>query len=79
MLAAFDIVLVFVCPVQDNFFSVVRDGVGLAAAITPFGDKVAVLVVAREEIVKVIVDAGLKLFSDLNGLEALLSFLVLLS
>jgi hypothetical protein len=62
-LACLDVVLVFGCPVEDDFLTVVGDGVGFVSPVAPLGDEVAVFVVAGEEGVEVIIDAR---FSSLH-------------
>ena len=64
-LACLDVVLVFGCPVEDDFLAVVGDGVGFASPVAPLSDKVAILIVAGEEGVEVIVDADFQVLGDL--------------
>ena len=54
-----DVVLVAVGPVQVDLFAVVGDGVALVAPVAALGDEIAVLVVAAEEGVQVVVDGRL--------------------
>jgi hypothetical protein len=56
--ACFNVVLIFRCPVEDDLFPTVGDGVSFVSSVASFGNKVAVLVITGEESVEVVVDAG---------------------
>jgi hypothetical protein len=43
--AGLDVILVAVGPVEEDFLAIVRHGIGLAAAVAPLGDEVAIFVV----------------------------------
>ena len=60
VLAGLHVVLVLVGPVQMHLLAVVGDGVALAAGVAALGDDVAVVVVAAEEAVQVLVEGGLR-------------------
>ena len=57
--AGLNVVLVLVGPVQMHFLAVVGDGVALATGVAAFGNDVAVVVVAAEEAVQVLIEGGL--------------------
>ena len=59
VLGGLDVVLVAVGPVEIDLLAVVGDGVPLIAAVAALRDEVAVLVVAAEKGVEVVVDVGL--------------------
>jgi len=56
--SGFDIVLVVVRPVEVDFLAVVGDGVAFAFRVASLGDEVAVLPIAAEKGVEVVVDGG---------------------
>lgn len=67
--AGLDVVLVEVGPMEVHFLAVVGDGVFVGAAVAALGDEVAVLVVAGEEGVEVVVDGGFGVLGDEGVVE----------
>jgi hypothetical protein len=59
VLGGLDVVLFVVGPVERDLLAVVGDGVAFLFGVAPLGDEVAVLPVAAEEGIEVIVDGGL--------------------
>ncbi len=66
VLAGLHVVLIGVRPVEVDLFAVVWDGVLLPPGVALLREKIAVVVVAREERVDVVEDLGLQVF-EIHG------------
>jgi hypothetical protein len=79
ILAGLDIVLVVIGPVESHLLAVVGDGVAFFLGVTAPGDKVALLPVAAEEGVEVVVDVGFQRFASAAALGPGLCFQIFLA
>src|SRR5690606_42136734 len=67
ILTCFDVILVVVGPVKIDFLTIVGNGVAFLFGVTALGNEVAVLPVAAEKGIKMVVDSRLQCFAALGG------------
>ncbi len=79
VLAGLDVVLVVVRPVEIDFLAVVGDGVALFFGVAAFGDEVAILPVAAEKGVEVVVGGGFQRLAVFGRADAFLGGQILFS
>ena len=70
VLIGLDVVLVTVGPMKMHLLTVVGDRVAMVAGIPPFGNEVAVVVIAVKECIEVVVNVGLQGSAAATGASA---------